>query len=195
MSQSELLIAIANALDGAGVPFMLTGSLVSSLQGEPRATHDIDLVIALTPDSVERLVAALSATSGYFSRQAMEDAMSRSGMFKVHGRAACVRAEQARPGPGVSRQMGRVTRCRRRAGADPPGSPGDLTRPGAPPLRSPTRPDRNRPRLTPARQRPPGHARSTLPTTTRPSDTATPTRSGVDSCSARSPADRDRSRR
>ena len=26
---------------------MLTGSIVSSLQGEPRSTHDIDVVIAI----------------------------------------------------------------------------------------------------------------------------------------------------
>jgi predicted nucleotidyltransferase len=45
MSQQALLRRVVRALDGAGVPHMLTGSLASSLQGEPRATHDIDLVI------------------------------------------------------------------------------------------------------------------------------------------------------
>ena len=46
MPQQALLKRIVEALDGAGSPYMLTGSLASSLQGEPRASHDIDLVIS-----------------------------------------------------------------------------------------------------------------------------------------------------
>jgi len=47
MSQQELLKLVIARLDEAGIEYMLTGSLASSLQGEPRATHDIDLVIAI----------------------------------------------------------------------------------------------------------------------------------------------------
>ena len=46
MSQPELLKRVVQALDAAGIDYMVTGSIVSSLQGEPRATHDIDIVIA-----------------------------------------------------------------------------------------------------------------------------------------------------
>jgi hypothetical protein len=48
------------ALGGAGIPFMVTGSLASSLQGEPRATHDVDLVVAVSANDVPRLVASLA---------------------------------------------------------------------------------------------------------------------------------------
>ena len=41
------------------MPYMLTGSLVSSLQGEPRATHDVDLVVDVRPADVARLLAAV----------------------------------------------------------------------------------------------------------------------------------------
>jgi hypothetical protein len=43
-------------LDGAGIDYMITGSLASSLQGEPRATHDIDLVIQITLQQLPELV-------------------------------------------------------------------------------------------------------------------------------------------
>ncbi len=43
MSQQELLIRAVQALTAAGINYMLTGSLASSLQGEPRLSHDIDL--------------------------------------------------------------------------------------------------------------------------------------------------------
>ncbi len=42
MSQQELLINAVRALENAHIDYMLTGSVVSSLQGEPRSTHDID---------------------------------------------------------------------------------------------------------------------------------------------------------
>jgi hypothetical protein len=47
MPQQELLKLVIARLDAAGIEYMLTGSLASSLQGEPRATHDIDSVIAI----------------------------------------------------------------------------------------------------------------------------------------------------
>ena len=59
MSQQALLKRVVEALDGAGIPYMLTGSLASSLQGEPRASHDIDLVISITAGDVNDLLEAL----------------------------------------------------------------------------------------------------------------------------------------
>ncbi len=45
MSQQALLKKVIQVLDRAGIKYMITGSIVSSLQGEPRSTHDIDMVI------------------------------------------------------------------------------------------------------------------------------------------------------
>ena len=47
MSQQELLRRVIQALDDAGIEYIVTGSVASSLQGEPRSTHDIDLVAAM----------------------------------------------------------------------------------------------------------------------------------------------------
>jgi hypothetical protein len=47
MSQQELLKKVVAALESGAIPYMLTGSLVSSLRGEPRSTHDIDDVVAM----------------------------------------------------------------------------------------------------------------------------------------------------
>ena len=41
MSQQELLKKVVLTLDQNDIDYMLTGSLVSSMQGEPRLTHDI----------------------------------------------------------------------------------------------------------------------------------------------------------
>ena len=49
---SDLLAEIVQALDAAGVPHMIAGSLASTLHGEPRSTQDIDLVIDPAPDQL-----------------------------------------------------------------------------------------------------------------------------------------------
>ncbi len=45
MTLTDLLAEIVRGLDAAGIAHMVTGSLASTLHGEPRATQDIDLVI------------------------------------------------------------------------------------------------------------------------------------------------------
>ena len=48
-------------LDGAGIAYMLTGSLAMSFYARPRMTRDIDLVIALEATEAEQLIGALGA--------------------------------------------------------------------------------------------------------------------------------------
>ncbi len=49
----DFLVRIRVALEAAGVPNMLTGSLASSLQGIPRATNDIDIDIVVAGDRAQ----------------------------------------------------------------------------------------------------------------------------------------------
>lgn len=48
-------------LDGAGIAYMLTGSLAMSYYARPRMTRDVDLVVALDSGAAERLTGALGA--------------------------------------------------------------------------------------------------------------------------------------
>lgn len=52
----EFLHRVTTALEMHGVPYMLTGSLASSMYGIPRATNDIDIVIAPTREQLLSLV-------------------------------------------------------------------------------------------------------------------------------------------
>src|SRR4051794_23995872 len=83
MSQQELLTRVVQTLDGLGIDYMVTGSVVSSLQGEPRSTHDIDLVVLLPPAQVEALFQAFGAPDFYLSRDAILDAIRSHGMFNL----------------------------------------------------------------------------------------------------------------
>lgn len=83
MSQTELLKRTVAALDRLGIPFMLTGSLASSVQGEPRSTHDIDVVVELTLAQIDDLIVEFPAPDFYLSRTAMEQAIRQRTMFNL----------------------------------------------------------------------------------------------------------------
>ena len=55
----DIALRVARALDRIGVAYFLGGSLASSLQGEPRATNDIDVVIELSEEQVGAFARAL----------------------------------------------------------------------------------------------------------------------------------------
>ena len=62
---------------------MVTGSVASSLQGEPRATHDLDLVVAMTQEAVGSLIDAFPAPEFYLDEEAARAAIDTLGMFNL----------------------------------------------------------------------------------------------------------------
>lgn len=83
MPQSELLTKVVSALDAANIEYMLTGSIASSLQGEPRATHDIDLVIQIREAQISGLAEAFPASEYYLDSDAIRAALSERSMFNL----------------------------------------------------------------------------------------------------------------
>lgn len=83
MSQQELLKKVIQVLGQTGIPYMLTGSVVSSLQGEPRSTHDIDMVIAIQKSAAETLSQAFPPPDFYLDESSILDAITRQGMFNL----------------------------------------------------------------------------------------------------------------
>ena len=83
MSQSELLIRVINALQTANLAYMITGSLASSAQGEPRTTHDLDLVIDLPAKAVHGLVSAFPPPDYYLDEESVREAVARKSTFNL----------------------------------------------------------------------------------------------------------------
>jgi len=83
MSQQELLKKVIQVLDQVGIQYMITGSVVSSLQGEPRSTHDIDMVIAIEKSVAKRLVEAFPPPDFYLDEGNIFDAIKRQSMFNL----------------------------------------------------------------------------------------------------------------
>lgn len=83
MPQSELLKFVRQLLESLGVEYMLTGSMVSSAQGQPRMTYDIDFMVRLDQPAAARLSEAFDAAGFYVSAPAVSAAVARRGMFNV----------------------------------------------------------------------------------------------------------------
>lgn len=83
MSQQALLTSVVETLNRLDIEYMLTGSFASSLQGEPRSTHDIDLVVNLHVEDVDRFVQEFPAPQFYLSPSAMREAIAGASMFNL----------------------------------------------------------------------------------------------------------------
>lgn len=55
----QVALSVAGVLERCGLPYVVGGSLASSMSGEPRSTLDVDLVVAMTQADVEPLLSAL----------------------------------------------------------------------------------------------------------------------------------------
>jgi hypothetical protein len=62
---------------------MITGSVASSLQGEPRSTHDIDIVVAIKPSSIDELMRAFPEPEFYLEPTTILDAIKYQSMFNL----------------------------------------------------------------------------------------------------------------
>ena len=56
MNAGAFLADIAELLETAEVPFMVAGSFASSVHGEARSTHDLDVVVELRIGDLQRLL-------------------------------------------------------------------------------------------------------------------------------------------
>lgn len=78
----EITLCVTETLERLGVPYLVGGSLASSLHGTPRATQDVDLVAELRLQHVPALVAALEETF-YVNHEMIRDAIRRRSSFNV----------------------------------------------------------------------------------------------------------------
>jgi hypothetical protein len=65
VSAAATLQTILGALDDAAIPYMLVGSFASTIHGAPRTTHDIDIVIDPTPESLTQFVLSVESPTVY----------------------------------------------------------------------------------------------------------------------------------
>ena len=64
MPEPDLFLVFVEPLNRAGIPYMVTGSVAGVVYGEPRLTHDVDLVVELDAHRIEDFIAVAETVSG-----------------------------------------------------------------------------------------------------------------------------------
>ncbi len=78
----HLALRVAEILESLGVPYLVGGSVASSILGEPRATLDVDFVADLQLAQVQPLVAAM-AGEFFVDEMMVREAVERKSSFNV----------------------------------------------------------------------------------------------------------------
>lgn len=88
MTFASLLADVVTRLERSHVPYMITGSIAGSYHGEPRATHDVDIVIDPSDAQLAALVDELEAGGFYVDRQVARAAVADRTQFNAIARDA-----------------------------------------------------------------------------------------------------------
>jgi hypothetical protein len=92
-SELEVLRDVVARLEGAGIAYMLTGSVAMSVYAEPRMTRDIDIVVELATDADARRVVELFSPDYYVSDEAVRAAISDRRLFNLFNLARLVKVD------------------------------------------------------------------------------------------------------
>lgn len=80
---TELLTDLIDLLVDLEIPYMVVGSVSSSLYGQVRSTQDLDIVVELNEAGLEALFAKLDENRYYASLTAAREALQRKTQFNV----------------------------------------------------------------------------------------------------------------
>lgn len=79
---AEFLRRVIQELDAAEIPYMVVGSVASSAHGNPRSTHDIDIVFSPTQHQLIAVVEKFQKGL-YADLQSAQQAMADKSMFNI----------------------------------------------------------------------------------------------------------------
>ncbi len=83
MEPSELLRKIVGVLEGMQISYRVVGSVASTTYGEPRFTNDIDIVVDLHLEDVDRFCGFFPAEEYYCYRNAVIEAVRQRHQFNI----------------------------------------------------------------------------------------------------------------
>jgi hypothetical protein len=82
VNEIDIVRDISGRFEQAEIAYMLTGSMAMNYYAQPRMTRDIDVVIAIRPEDVERVV-ALFGEEYYVSEENIREALAHESSFNL----------------------------------------------------------------------------------------------------------------
>jgi len=86
MPEPELFLLFVRPLNGAGIRYVVSGSVAAIFYGEPRLTHDVDVVVFLNSNDIQKLIEVFPKAEFYLpplETMLAETAREHSGHFNL----------------------------------------------------------------------------------------------------------------
>ena len=96
MPEPDLFLLFVRPLNQAGIRYLVSGSVAAIFYGEPRLTHDVDFVVFLNDQDIQRLIEAFPAREFYLPpKETMlaETAREQRGHFNLIHQASGFKAD------------------------------------------------------------------------------------------------------
>lgn len=81
-TEIDIVRDVSRKLDQGGIGYMLTGSMAMNYYAQPRMTRDIDVVIAIGPNDVERMT-SLFELEYYLSKESIRESIAHESVFNL----------------------------------------------------------------------------------------------------------------
>lgn len=94
----EVTLKVTDELEKLGVPYMIGGSLASTLHGMVRTTQDSDIVAEMRPEHIQSFVSALQEEF-FVDEEMIADAIQRNSSFNIIHRETMFKVDIFIPAP------------------------------------------------------------------------------------------------
>jgi len=107
----EVTLKVTNVLEKLGVPYVVGGSLASTLYGMVRTTQDSDIITEMRPEHVQSFVSALQEEF-YIDEEMIAESIQRNFSFNIIHRDTMFKVDVfiPRPRPFQQSQLARAQR-------------------------------------------------------------------------------------
>ena len=116
MTQTELLQHLVNVLERQNLRYGITGSHGTMAFGEPRFTMDIDVVVELSPSTLDAFCAEFPYPQFYTSQEGARHAANHGGMFNIIDNDSGQKIDVVVPRPDQLHELDRAVRAPALAG-------------------------------------------------------------------------------
>jgi hypothetical protein len=82
MNEIDIVRDISARFERAQIAYMLTGSMAMNYYAQPRMTRDIDVVVEITPEDIERVM-VLFRPQYYVSEENIRDSLAHESIFNL----------------------------------------------------------------------------------------------------------------
>jgi len=82
MIQEKITETVIEKLENVNLSYMITGAFACNYYGQPRLTHDLDLVVVISPADILKIV-TLFKEEFYVDEEIIKEALSHKTMFNL----------------------------------------------------------------------------------------------------------------